>query len=65
MIYNNRTYIYCNFTKKKIEELGGSNTNLSLVYNVKCVQKKELITSVLKSDTKKYPIFIIKKNVFL
>ena len=61
MIYSNRIYIYCKFTNKQINELGGSNINLSLVYDVKCGQKKEMITSVFKLDTTKYPIFIIKK----
>ena len=61
MIYSNRIYIYCKFTNKQINELSGSNTNLSLVYDVKCGQKKEMITYVFKLDTTKYPIFIIKK----
>ena len=63
MIYNNETYFYCNFTDEQIEKLGGNNTNLSLVYDVKCGQKKEMITSVHKLDTTKYPIFIIKKII--
>ena len=61
MINNKSTFIFCKFSNKQIDELGGNNTNLSLVYDVKCGQKKEMKATVHKLDTTKYPIFSIKK----
>ena len=61
LIYKNWTYIYCKFTDKQIDELGGDNIDLPLVYDFKCGQKREMMTNVYKLDITKYPIFIIKK----
>ena len=61
MFYNNWSYFYCKFTEKQIDELGGNNFDLSLVYDFKCGQKKEMVATVYKLDTTKYPIFTITK----
>ena len=58
---NNQTFLYCKFTEKQINELGGNNFDLSLVYDIKCGQKKEMVATVYKLDTTKYPIFTITK----
>ena len=56
--------ILCDIKNNELEYFKSSSNNQSLVYDIFCGEKEEMLTKVHILDKEKYPVFIIKKMVY-